>query len=93
MNDKLKQRDSQGRFLPNNSLASKGGQARAATLPAHRRSEIAREGYQAMVAKWFNGDHKRAKEWFIRKGRFVTDPFPGNGYSSDPGPHPAHRSN
>jgi hypothetical protein len=71
-------------------MASAGGQARAQVLPAHRRSEIARAGYQAMVQKWFKGDYSKAKNWLVKKGQFVTDAAPWNGVFCDPGPHPAH---
>lgn len=82
-------RDEKGRFLAGNIHAIAGGHARARLLPAHRRTEIARRGYHAMVQQHFNGDYARANQWLIKKGLHAQDPAPWNGTFPDPGPHPA----
>lgn len=83
-------RDEKGRFLAGNAHAVAGGHARARSLPAHRRADIARRGYHAMVQKHFKGDYARANQWLIQKGLHAQDPFPQNGAFPNPGPHPAH---
>jgi hypothetical protein len=88
----MSNRDANGRFLPGNEIASAGGKARAEKLPAWRRREIARKGFQAMVDQHFNGDRGKATRWLAATGLHTLDEaardrdwfyqFP------DPGPHP-----
>jgi hypothetical protein len=57
-------RDARGRFTPGNRASCAGGAARAAKLSKRRRSAIARQGFQAMVDKWFHGDaHAARRRW------------------------------
>lgn len=90
----MKQRDSNGRFLPGHKFASEGGKARAEKLSAHRRREIASKGYKAMVSKYFNGNKAAANAWLAAKGLFTQDgaarDYDWRFQYPDPGPHPAH---
>lgn len=61
-------RDTQGRFAHGNDYASLGGKARAETLPASRRREIARAGWLALVARRYNGDATAAARAIVRAG-------------------------
>lgn len=55
------------KFAPHNSFASLGGMPRAAKLTPERRSEIARAGWLAMVAKYYGGDATAAGRAIARK--------------------------
>ena len=72
-------------------IAPLGGKARAARLSPERRREIARMGFQAMVARRFGGDREAALEWLTARLNFVHDPCPWNGVYRDPGPMPPPR--
>jgi hypothetical protein len=60
--------DSKGRFTKGNTLAQKGGRARAAALTRRRRRAIARKGYRAMVRKHFGGDDHAQRAYFAALG-------------------------
>jgi general stress protein YciG len=84
------ERDENGHFLPGHRWARKGGQARAEKLSAQRRREIARKGFDALVAKRFSGDRDAAKEWLVKKGQWANDQHypPELRVFEDPGPMP-----
>lgn len=65
--------DPRGRFTQNNRAAERGGQARAAKLPAARRREIARLGWQALVEQRFAGDAQRAGEYIGQLGAWAAE--------------------
>ena len=69
-------------------ISRRGGRARAARLSPARRSQIARLGWLAMVARRFAGDAAAAKRWLTMKGLAAQDPAPWNGAWPDPGPMP-----
>lgn len=69
----LTDRNRLGRFLPGNSTAQRGGQARAAALPPERRQAIARAGWQALVEQRFAGDHQAAAEYIGRLGAWAAE--------------------
>ena len=54
-------------------FSSLGGQARAARFTPERRSEIARQGWEAMVARRFGGDRAAAIAWFRKAGLAAQD--------------------
>ena len=66
-------RDGRGRFTPGNPHASHGGRRRAEVLDPDRRSEIARAGFDAMVATHFDGDAKAAAAWLGELGAWAND--------------------
>jgi hypothetical protein len=76
------ERDSRGRFVAGNSIASVGGHARAATLTPRRRRAIARKARRAMVRKHFGGDDRAQRKYFAALGLwnsekvFVGTPVP-----------------
>lgn len=67
------ERNSKGQFAPGNKLARKGGAARAKALPAPRRTEIARQGWDTMVTKHFAGDQTAARRWWGLIGAWASD--------------------
>ena len=70
------------------------GIARAAKLTPARRREIAKRGFQALVAKRFGEDRRRAIDWLVAKrpGRVDADsPAPLRKFF-DPGPMPPAES-
>jgi hypothetical protein len=79
-------------------IARMGGMARAARLTPARRSEIARMGWQALVAKRFGGDSAAAVRWLTARGLAAQDRELATGLASlggslrhqaqDPGPMP-----
>lgn len=66
-------RDGRGRFTPGNPHASHGGRRRAEVLDPDRRSEIARAGFDAMVATHFAGDAQAAAAWLGELGAWAND--------------------
>lgn len=66
-------RNQRGRFLPGNTTAQRGGQARAAALPPERRQEIARAGWRALVERRFAGDHQAAAEYVGALGAWAAE--------------------
>lgn len=71
-------RDERGRFVPGNTVASRGGQARAVKLTPERRSAIALMGWQGLVKKRFDGDKERALLWLSAVGWWGYDqPYVG----------------
>lgn len=66
-------RNCKGQFVPGNSIARKGGKARARALKPERRSAIARMGWDAMVDKHFEGDQEAAKRWWGAIGAWASD--------------------
>jgi hypothetical protein len=71
------QRNDKGQFVRGNTIASKGGRARARKLTPARRSEIARMGWNAMVDKHFAGDEMAAKRWWGSIGAWASDVMAG----------------
>lgn len=71
------QRNDKGQFVRGNTIARKGGQARARTLTPARRREIAQQGWDAMVDKHFGGDQQAAKEWWGAIGAWASDVMAG----------------
>ena len=69
----MTERDNLGRFVPGNTLASKGGRARAAALTPERRRQIARAGWLALVAKRFDGDASEAARYIGKVGAWAAD--------------------
>lgn len=69
----MNERNQKGQFIAGNQISRLGGHARAAALPAERRSEIASQGRTAMVAKWFGGNRQKENQWFTQRGRYATD--------------------
>ena len=63
MNQPDPNRSAGGKFAKGNTISSKGGQARAAKLSKRRRRQIAKQGFQALVDKRFNGNRQLAKNW------------------------------
>lgn len=66
-------RNCKGQFVPGNSIARKGGLARARALPAERRRAIARQGWDALVRKHFEGDQAAARRWWGEIGAWASD--------------------
>lgn len=66
-------RNCKGQFVPGNSIAHKGGKARARALSTERRRAIARQGWDAMVRKHFEGDQEAAKRWWGAIGAWASD--------------------
>ncbi len=66
-------RNAAGHFLPGNTTAQRGGQARAAKLSPARRQEIARAGWQALVERHFAGDEQAAGEYISRLGAWAAE--------------------
>ncbi|MEZ4714273.1 MAG: hypothetical protein R3A44_44235 [Caldilineaceae bacterium] len=60
-------RSAGGKFAKGNTISSKGGQARAAKLGKRRRRQIAKQGFQALVDKRFNGNRQLAKNWVVAR--------------------------
>jgi hypothetical protein len=83
-------RKRRGQFRPGNEFARLGGLARAASLSKRRRRDIARRGWDAMVAKCFLGDQIAAKHYLAQLGTwnsekvFIGTPVPVR--ASHPGP-------
>lgn len=50
-----------------------GGLARAAKLSPERRSEIARMGFDALVAKRYGGVRRKAARWLAERGLLALD--------------------
>lgn len=71
------ERNGKGQFVRGNRASVKGGLARARALPAARRSEIARRGWEAMVARHFGGDEAAAKRWWGCIGAWASDVMAG----------------
>ena len=82
-------RDAKGRFVKGNTVAALGGRARAKKLSKRRRREIARQAYDAMVAKTFRGDYRAQRAYFAALGVwnsekvFLGTPIPVR--ATDPG--------
>lgn len=84
-------RDKRGRFISGHPWASSGGKARARALDPERRRAIARAGWRGLVARRFDGDSQRAREWLGELGAFASDAgyrAVGLGVFRDPGPCP-----
>lgn len=64
-------RNQHGRFTTGNTLASKGGKARAKALSPQRRQEIAQLGWAGLVAKRFAGDKAAARAYLAQLGRWA----------------------
>lgn len=71
------QRNDKGQFVRGNTVASKGGRARARTLTPAQRRQIARQGWDAMVDKHFAGDEAAAKRWWGSIGAWASDVMAG----------------
>lgn len=67
------ERNERGQFLPGNTTARRGGQARAATLSPEERRAIASRGWQALVAKRFSGSQERAADYLGRMGAWAAE--------------------
>lgn len=67
------QRDKRGRFTKGNRISKRGGHARAAALSPRRRRQIAKQGWNGLVQKHFNGDDRAAKLWFGAIGAWNYD--------------------
>jgi len=67
------QRDRKGRFAKGNVISRRGGHARASSLSARRRRQIAKRGWAGLVAKRFGGDQRAAKRWWGAMGAWHYD--------------------
>ena len=65
-----------GRFTAGNAWASVGGRARAAKLSAGQRQEIARLGFEALVAR-FDGHKGKAVRFLIARDAVVGGQLQG----------------
>ena len=66
-------RADRGRFAPGNPYAAQGGRARSERLTPDRRQAIARLGFEAFVARYFDGDRVAAAVWLGRLGAWAAD--------------------
>ena len=67
------ERNNKGQFVRANTLASKGGRARARKLTPQHRHEIARQVCVALVASHFAGDEAAARRWWGEIGKWASD--------------------
>ena len=74
----IAQRDSRGRFVRGNSIASIGGQARAQKLSPRRRKAIARLARRRMVERHFGGDDRQQRQYFAELGRYAYEAAAGS---------------
>lgn len=73
-----RQRDRRGRFVKGNTIASAGGQARAAKLSPRRRKAIARLARRRMVERHFGGDDRQQRQYFAELGRYAYEAQAGS---------------
>jgi hypothetical protein len=71
-------RDSRGRFVAGNTIASAGGQARAKALTKRRRRAIARKARRAMVRRHFGGDDTAQRRYLAALGRYAYEVAAGS---------------
>ena len=59
------ERDAQGHFLPGNTIAVMGGKARMAALTAAEKRALARQGFNALAGKYFDGRKRKCAAWLF----------------------------
>lgn len=69
----MPQRKRNGQFAKGNAISRAGGYARARSLSAKRRRQIAKRGWMGLVAKRFGGDQRAARRWWGAMGAWHYD--------------------